>query len=184
MIDYGRLDRSIDHYSNNGFTRIESPWTVTTEIANITCPEGKSNWEILGKNKVLVASGEQSFLYLYLKNFLPKGRYQTVTPCFRDEPFDQTHTKYFIKNELIITDEVDDITLMETINICMEFFQNELNESVTPLKTDIGYDLMSKTGIELGSYGIRKCEYLKWIYATGLAEPRMTVVQRIANGIP
>ena len=84
MINYGRLDRSIKYYEENGFKRIESPWTVTKAVSAITKPPGGKDWEIVGKDKVLVASGEQSFLYLYLKGFLPKGKYQTVTPCFRE----------------------------------------------------------------------------------------------------
>lgn len=31
-------------------------------------------------------------------------------------------------------------------------------------------------GIELGSYGIREHKYLKWVYGTGLAEPRFSNV--------
>lgn len=29
-------------------------------------------------------------------------------------------------------------------------------------------------GIELGSYGIRTCDYLEYIYGTGCAEPRLS----------
>jgi len=178
MIDYGRLDRSIKFYETFGFKRIESPWTVTKEISGITKPPGKIDWEINGKNKVLVASGEQSFLYLYLKGFLPEGKYQTITPCFRDEPFDKTHTKYFIKNELIITDNVTPQKLDLVISACKEFFEKELDTKVDIVKTDIGFDLEVK-GIEIGSYGIRSCEYLDWIYGTGLAEPRLTMIKNM-----
>jgi len=177
MIDYARLDRSIKFYEEYGFKRIESPWTVTKEISNITKPADVKDWEIIGKDKVLVASGEQSFLYLYLKGFLPKGKYQTITPCFRDEPFDITHTKYFIKNELIITDEVNSLKLDEIVSICKKFFEKEIGKKVDVIKTEQGFDL-EYNGIEIGSYGIRSCEYLDWIYATGLAEPRMTIIKR------
>ncbi len=177
MIDYGRLDRSIKFYESFGFSRIESPWTVTKEISGITKPPDKIDWEIVGKNKVLVASGEQSFLYLYLKGFLPTGKYQTITPCFREEPFDKTHTKYFIKNELIITDEVTPKKLDYIIQVCKEFFENEINSKIDISKTDIGYDL-EINGVELGSYGIRSCEYLDWIYGTGLAEPRFSFIKK------
>lgn len=180
MIDYNRINKSIQFYESNGFKRIESPWTVTKAVSSITKPEGKSDWEIVGKDKVLVASGEQSFLYLYLKGFLPKGKYQTVTPCYRDEVFDQTHTKYFIKNELIITDDVSETSLMSVINICKQFYEGELGESVKVVETEQGYDL-EYNGIEIGSYGIRSCEYLEWIYATGLAEPRMSVIKNIID---
>lgn len=176
MIDYGRIDRSIKFYEDKGFLRIESPWTVTKDVSSITKPQGKTDWEIIGKNKVLVASGEQSFLYLYLKGFLPKGKYQTVTPCFRDEVFDKTHTKYFVKNELIITDNITELSLMNVIDECKRFFEQESGESVDVVKTDIGYDI-ELNGVEIGSYGIRSCEYLDWIYATGLAEPRFTLIK-------
>jgi hypothetical protein len=178
MIDYARLDRSIKFYEDYGFKRIESPWTVTKAISNITKPVDGKDWEIIGKDKVLVASGEQSFLYLYLKGFLPKGKYQTITPCFREEKFDITHTKYFIKNELIITDEVNTLKLDEIVSICQRFFEKEIGKGVDVVKTEQGFDL-EYNGIEIGSYGIRSCEYLDWIYATGLAEPRMTIIKGI-----
>lgn len=34
---------------------------------------------------------------------------------------------------------------------------------------------------ELGSYGIRECEYLKWIYATGCADPRLSKIINLYN---
>lgn len=182
MIDYARLDRSLIYYEKNGFKRIESPWTVTNAVSAITKPPGGKDWEIVGKDKVLVASGEQSFLYLYLKGFLPKGRYQTITPCFREEPFDLTHTKYFIKNELIITDDVNEKALMDIVNVARKFFESELNHRVDILKTEYGYDL-EVNGIEIGSYGIRSCDYLDWIYGTGLAEPRFSAIkEKISRG--
>jgi hypothetical protein len=128
--------------------------------------------EIKHNGKVLVASGEQSFLYLYLKGFLPKGRFQTVTPCFRYESFDFLHTKYFIKNELIDTANVSDKNLQNIIEVCLDFFQKYLPESKA-VKTDFGWDI-EWMGYELGSYGIRSCEFLDWIYATGVAEPRFS----------
>lgn len=175
MIDYNRIGRSIEFFEKVGIQRIESPWTVTKAVSTITKPEGKIDWEIIGKDKVLVASGEQSFLYLYLKGFLPKGKYQTVTPCFRDEVFDVTHTKYFMKNEIIITDKVDKESLLWLVNTCKKFFEIETKREVNIVKTDDGYDL-EIDGIEIGSYGIRSCEYLDWIYGTALAEPRMSLV--------
>lgn len=178
MIDYKRLGNSIDFYEKNGFNRVEVPWTVTKAISEITKPEGKKEWEIIGKDKVLVASGEQGFLYLYLKGFLPKGRFQAISPCYREEPFDILHTKYFMKNELIITDEVNDENLMRMIETCKEFFESELQVKCDVVKTEQGYDI-EYDGIELGSYGIRSCDYLEWIFGTGCACPRMSMVKNI-----
>ena len=64
MIDYSILNESLIHYEEMGFKRIETPWTVTEAISNITKPLNKDDFIIDNKKKVLVGSGEQSFLYL------------------------------------------------------------------------------------------------------------------------
>lgn len=172
MIDYGILDQSVSFYESRGFTRIESPWTVSEFVDDITRPKDVIPFKLTHNNKHLVASGEQSFLYLYLKGFLPAGRYQTITPCFRFESFDFLHTKYFMKNELIITDKVNLDELIRTVNHALDFFSKYLPAAAT-VATENGYDI-SYEGIELGSYGIRRCDYLEWIYGTGCAEPRLS----------
>ncbi len=171
MIDYKLLNDSILYYEDRGYQRIESPWTVSENVDNITKPSDRISFQLKHNNKCLVASGEQSFLYLYLKNFLPKGQYQTITPCFRFEAFDFLHTKYFMKNELIKTDVVTQAALVEIIEKCVAFYQPLFNRDLDIVKTDIGFDI-EIDGKELGSYGIRSCEFLDWIYATGCAEPR------------
>lgn len=172
MIDYKLLDDSVNYYSSNGFTRIEAPWTVSPYIDDITRPKEKIPFELKHNSKRLVASGEQSFLYLYLKEFLPLGSFMCITPCYRFELFDNLHTKYFIKNELIKTDIVNEDELLKIIDICYNFYKIYIPD-VNVIKTDIGYDIQYKD-IELGSYGIRECEFLKWIYATGCSEPRLS----------
>jgi len=180
MINFNFIDRSIKFFEDSGFSRIETPWTVTKEISNITKPSNAKDFELLhDNNKCLVASAEQSFLYLYNKGFLPKGKFQSVTPCFRFENFDQTHTKYFLKNELIITDDtsignLNWIVSIAYINFCILVDPYGLREyvEVVPLDGDC-YDInLGKT--EIGSYGIRECSFLKWIYGTGIAEPRLS----------
>jgi hypothetical protein len=173
MIDYALLDRSIKFYEEFGFTRIETPWMVTDYVDQLTRPKGAIPYHVPNKNKNFVASGEQSFLYLYLKEYLPMGRFQTITPCLRNDPFDLTHTKYFMKNELIITDKVNTTMLEFVMHRALEFFREEVSQQVVPLKTRYGWDLMLGD-IELGSYGIRHADFLSWIYGTGCAEPRTT----------
>lgn len=191
MINYDIIAESIRHYEEFGFIRVESPWTVTRSISNITKPEGAKDFYIAEKDKVLVASGEQSFLALYNKEFLPKGWYQTVTPCFRDESFTPLHTKYFIKNELIITGEnelnteyMSIVWLENIVEKASWFFQKYLDSKHIKIKStsSLSYDIMCEE-IELGSYGIRQCDFLKWIYGTGVAEPRLSrAIQKY--GIP
>ncbi len=174
MINYELINESILHYDYLGYKRIEAPWTVSKATNAITKPEGVEEYEIVHNGKCLVASGEQSFLYLYSKGFLPKGKFQTVTPCFRSDSFGPYHTKYFIKNELINTEDVDKLALDLMIDDALRFMHQYFNpKDVEIVQTDIGYDINHK-GLELGSYGIRECEYLKWVYGTGLAEPRFS----------
>lgn len=186
MIDYSILNSSIEHYESKGYNRIESPWTVSKYVDNITKPEDRPNLQLKHNDKCLVASGEQSFLYLYLKGFLPKGRFQTITPCFRYESFDDLHTKYFMKNELIITDKVTPNDLNFILEDALDFFKKYLPQHklrCVPTSDDgLSYDI-EFSGIELGSYGIRKCKHCEWIYGTGVAEPRLsTIIQQYKNG--
>lgn len=180
MIDYRLIAESIEYYEQGGFIRIESPWTVSDAIAALTRPKEKEAYKIEHTKKCLVGSGEQSFLYLYNKGFLPRGKFQTVTPCFRDDQFSTIHTKYFLKNELIVTDEVNVDVLFKTVVLCENFLKTILGPAVYHIKTSEGYDVMYE-GIELGSYGIRNVGFLKYIYATGLAEPRTSYCKNITK---
>jgi aspartyl/asparaginyl-tRNA synthetase len=180
MINYGIIDQANDYYSQRGYVRIETPWTVTKEVSNITKPFGAREFQLVHDNdKVLVASGEQGFLYLYLKDFLPKGTFQTTTPCFRFENFDTLHTKYFVKTELIKTDSTTQDDLTQVIDDALQFFgryfpKNHLCIKQIDLPSGIRQFDINYLDVELGSYGIRECDFLKWVYGTGIAEPRMS----------
>lgn len=174
MVDYKLLDDAVNHYSKCGFERIETPWTVSPAVDDITRPKDKTPFELKHNNKRLVASGEQSFMYLMLKGFLPLGAYQTITPCFRDDLFDDTHSKYFMKNELIITDKATEGELDLMVGTALEFFEVYFGSGACETVRDGEvFDIVLKdTAIELGSYGIREWNNFKWIYGTGCAEPR------------
>ena len=118
---YKLINDSIIYYENNGFKRVEIPWTVSEQVDNITKPKEAIAFQLKHNDKCLVASGEQSLLYLYLKNFLPKGRWMGISTCFRNESFDFLHTKYFMKNELIQTDIVNEIELNRIVDIALKF---------------------------------------------------------------
>ena len=171
MIDYKLLNDSIIYYEDKGFKRIETPWLVTAAVDNITKPPDAVPFVVEAKNKNLIASGEQGFLYLYLKEYLPKGKFQTVTPCFRNDSFDFTHSKYFMKNELIQTDEVNVLRLQDIVEQSLAFLQSKFPVQLRVDTTPDGFDIMLDD-YELGSYGIRECNFLKWIYGTACAEPR------------
>ena len=187
LVDYGLLHASTKHYERRGFKRIEAPWLVSSEISDLTRPKvvaqyvvHKEGGNVLGdgKQKAFVASGEQSFLYMMAKGYLPKGSYQTITPCIRNEMFDETHVKYFIKNELIITDftpATKESALNDIMAAAMAFFRSCVIDpaEVVHVDTDIGVDI-EYHNIEIGSYGYRESMVGNWIYGTGLAEPRFS----------
>lgn len=182
MIDYKILDDSIKYYTDQGFIRVELPWTVSPYVDDITRPKDKTPFQLNINNKRLVASGEQSFLYLYLKEYLPHGTYMGITPCYRNESMDYLHMIYFMKNELIKTDVVNEDELQKIIKMCFDFFQQYFKKDLEIIKTDIGFDICID-GNELGSYGIRECDFLKWIYGTGVAEPRLSTLIKKYNKI-
>jgi hypothetical protein len=180
MIDYQKLADSISYYENLGYTRLEAPWWVSNDIMNLTKPDDSLPAYYIEENrKYLVASGEQGLLYMANKGRLPKGRYVTTTPCFRNESIGIMNKKCFIKTELMDTVAVSEVSLNNMIDEAMNFFWKQINKLELPqdllkkVKTEEGYDI-EYNGIELGSYGIRSCPFLDWIYGTGCAEPRLT----------
>lgn len=178
MINYNIIAQSIEFYEKKGFIRLEAPWWVSKDIMSITAPLNHENdYFVSTNNKFLVASGEQSFLYMASKGRLLEGKFQTVTPCFRNESIGRFSKKCFLKNELIITGKVNEHILNELINTSLLFFKTiiptKMHDHIKIIKTNEGYDI-NLGNIEIGSYGIRECEILKWIYGTGCAEPRLT----------
>jgi hypothetical protein len=188
MINYRILAFSQEFYEKKGFKIVETPWTVTQAVVNITKPINVADdFYMPAKKKSLVGSAEQGFLYLYLKDFLPKGKFQSISPCFRDDSFDFLHTKYFMKNELIITDEVNEESLKSVIKHALSFFETYISKkNLTVHKspdsdsTDIFYT-DNVNCYELGSYGIRSCQYLDWVYGTACAEPRLSRIIQLQN---
>lgn len=186
MINYLLIGKSLEYYEKKGYKRIEAPWWVPTEIMKITFPKDKDPNEMgyfLPKNqKELVASGEQSLLYLANQSILPEGKYQTVTPCFRDEVQGPIRRKFFMKNELMIAGSNKKSDLDQIIQEALTFFKANVTDKklLKVVKTNQGFDI-EYDGIELGSYGIRKCSFLKWVYGTGLAEPRFSRAVKIAE---
>lgn len=188
---YEAISYSNIYYRINGYEYIQTPWIVSEQTSQITKPKDKKDFFV--NDKVLVASGEQSFLELIrLKQLEPHKRFQTTTPCFRDENVDVLHKTYFMKTELIYFEyfdktneqierfkhEVDNMCQ----NICKKFYNKYIPSKTIPIEStnenkelylfDIVTDNSFET--ELGSYGIRLCDNIIWAYGTGCAEPRLS----------
>lgn len=178
-ISWTNLSRAIIAYESLGYKYIEVPWLVPRNIMQITCEKEYS----LNENKFgdFVGSGEQSFLHLQFDDNLAPGRYMTITPCLREEEETEFNKRQFIKLELYVTDDTSIENLMKVIKDCQTEFVLLMNFREEIVIKEIGdgtFDLCCKD-IELGSYGIREHNGHKWIYATGLAEPRFSQVKRI-----
>jgi hypothetical protein len=178
-IDYRFLSIAVGFYEIRGYKYLEVPWFVSQESCDVTCPP----WAELFKTFAgcLVASGEQSFIEMRKK--LAPGKYQCVTPCFRDEEKpDELHLQYFMKNELIRVLPPGQNVEFEVESIIVEacdFFSSTMNifgktgSEMRVVETNIGKDI-EINGIEVGSYGYREYDNFRWVYGTGCAEPRLS----------
>lgn len=190
MIDYEKISAAIAFYESRGYKYIEVPWLVPLDTMLVTRPRGTNLFSTFAGN--LVASGEQSFIEI--RKTLKKGKYQCVTPCFRDELVkDKWHHQQFIKNELIYV--LDDEYLCkqlvdEVVKDASDFFSKyapinvikTLEPETHLCKAYYTQDILINN-IEVGSYGFREAavevKYGKdffWIYGTGCAEPRLSQV--------
>lgn len=179
MISYSRIADGIAYYQQHGYTYKEVPWLVPQPAINVTKPDEAKAFYVHNLG-CLVASGEQSFIHLMQDGKLLSGRYVCCTPCFRDEPIlDELRRSCFLKVELIsafplsISFEIDMM-----IKTALNFFRQYVPCDI--VKTDIGWDIESK-GIELGSYGFRQCGNIRWVYGTGVAEPRLSHVLNMSK---
>lgn len=183
MIDYSKIAKAQEYYNKLGYKYIEVPWLVSKQANEVTKPQGIKDYETF--NGCLVASGEQSFIQLILNNKLNYGLYSCITPCYRNEKEYNEYTyEYFLKLELIyyfnhIGDEIDN-QILKMLYDAKRFFSNYICwDKLNIVNTNIGYDIngvLNDKEIELGSYGYRKWNSYKWIYGTGIAEPRFSLV--------
>lgn len=183
-INYERLTQAVEYYQIAGFQMLPVPWIVPDWAIDATLPQGEKPTRT--QYGALVGSAEQSFVYLTNRDrggeldelSIPKGRYVAMSPCFRCDPDDSIHYKYFMKAEVFSTDP-DDLTakgLLSVVNLAIEYFSRHVPGGVQLVRTgDESYDILSiKGGLELGSYGIRRHPNLgEWLYGTACAEPRM-----------
>lgn len=171
LIDYKKIYDAIEYYKYKGFKNIEVPWETSKEYREITF-NGK-DFDPISKNRYLVGSAEQSFAMLHHMKKIPRGSYVSCTPCFRGDELDKYHQEYFLKVELFDTNDTSEKRLIHIINLACKFFNKYIPVNI--LQTNnFEYDINTSSGIELGSYGIRRYNDLIWIYGTAIAEPRLS----------
>lgn len=201
VVNYHSLILALEYYTALGYERIEVPWAVKRSTIDITARgrlapvlrrDGMAEIsDHASEASYIVGSGEQGFLELELNpdTQLAPGKYCTLTPCFRPGDVDGAfHQEWFMKVELFRTDVIDRDAVDEMIWDATVFMQQDLrahdyhierfdtpeeNIMIPHLKTGTIFSAdLNLNGIEVGSYGIRTCPDLDWVYGTGLAEPR------------
>lgn len=165
------------YHALGGFRELSLPWDASPEAIAVTLPKDRVAFS-LGE-QLLVGSAEQSFIDLMLQGQLRKGRWFALTPCFRNEIYDDLHFPYFMKLELISYQPEDpQKELLEMVRLAYEFLENDFSSGeslpISTVETSEGFDI-EIGGIEVGSYGIRTHGEHLWVYGTGLAEPRYSI---------
>ncbi len=170
-IDYKKIFEAIEYYKKKGFTYIELPWDVPDEYRRITF--SGEDFNQIADDRYLLGSAEQAFVMMANLKKIKFGSYVACTPCFRNDEIDNYHQKYFLKVELFDTNDTSEKRLIHIVKTAKEFLNNYIPVDI--IQTDIySYDIITIFGLELGSYGIREYNNIKWIYGTGLAEPRLS----------
>jgi hypothetical protein len=186
-IQYKLLDTARAHYDRRGFVPIEVPWIVDEKVSMITTPD--KAYAYATKNKQhFVGSAEQGFLQMALAGQIsPEIRFQAITPCFRRDVPDVSHSRWFMKLELFeffvhpIIDRVQvDLDLGYMRDSAWALFKiltdvKKHHLMIMPTNNDIEHPTMdiNLNGMEIGSYGIRSHKTVTWVYGTGLALPRL-----------
>lgn len=178
LINYSRIALAQQAYEEKGYRNVATPWLVSRNAIFATLPtEARCLETELG---CPVGSGEQGFMEVMLRPGIMSGKYQTTTPCFRDERVvDELHHRWFMKTELIWVRPHFGLKLAleEVVSDALWTLKKLSGLKLQIVPTSLGFDI-NYENIELGSYGIRKIRNepdTHWIYGTGLAEPRMSV---------
>lgn len=184
LIDYELLAKAVEFYRRAGFFQVEVPWMVSPISDSLTRPEGRRAFEVVPTGLNLCASGESGLRERWsLDNHIyPDVDYFTVTPCFRDESpgRELTHSREFMKLEL--GRATSDLKVAQ--RTALMYFDNAraFAESIHPKlrfslqNTGGGHYDLEYQGLELGSYGVRSGHDSYWVYGTGLALPRFSLI--------
>jgi phenylalanyl-tRNA synthetase alpha subunit len=202
-INYGLFEKARIYYTLRGYHYIEVPWMVDYHIALSTWGNSDNHYFVnvdRDCDKILVGSAEQSFLQLVQDGNLPPEHqsFMAISPCFRNEVVDETHSKQFMKLELfstvksvanMIADAHECFIHLGAFHKTLDAVMTDVNDkkmdktTLNKVHTFSNYDINFKnkgTFLEIGSYGKRAIilnrngenVHLNYTYGTGLALPR------------
>ena len=177
----------VNEYSAQRYNMTTVPMLIDKKIVETTLPKDKQAC-MFNDQYAYVGSAEQSFLHLKAGK-LATGKHMAMTSCYRDDAEDESHIRVFLKLELIHVLSPDVISsnsevnrnLMSMIKKCSATFRDVChseeifdNISVEFVGNNESQHDILLNGIEIGRYGIRDYLGKKYIYGTGVAEPRLS----------
>lgn len=174
----GRVQQALNYWQEREYQFVNLPWLASRPVLEYTRPPQAQGEDIHTPHGGLVASGEQSFIQLWLDGKLkPDTGYIGWTPCFRQEAvFDALHHFYFIKAELFVLCASLDADSIQRAMVreAKSYFVREAGTASVVSLEDSQIDI-EVCGIEVGSYGQRKMPTGEtYVYGTALAEPRLS----------
>ena len=199
-INYALIAEAVTFYESCGYKELDVPWLVSLDAVGGTLPLGHQPMHVYGDKPYgcLVGSAEQSFMHMMEKGDLKPGRWCAVTPCFRDEQkLTETTRLNFMKVELILQFVLPLTFVLHALQVqkvwedAVDFFTKWVTVVTTETNPDAKreidktYDIeLYRDGLELGSYGFREWRGHRWVYGTGVAEPRMSIALSRTTGRP
>lgn len=188
-IDYKILADACAFYTNREYNQVECPWIAKEKYMIMTSPTKDVGFAIGLQCKpwYLVCSAEQGLVQMACNNELLSGiKYFSISPCFRDEIIDETHSKTFMKLELFHISRTHAGAEAVASRFLADAFDFNRRHKIktTQEQTNIGFDLLDQHGLELGSYGTRAIEGFFISYGTGLALPRFSLAKERTGGLP
>jgi seryl-tRNA synthetase len=175
ILDYQILADACKFYRFREYEQIEVPWIVCADFAQLTMPESAVPF-VLNDGAYLVGSAEQGFVQMALLNQLDYGKfYFSVSPCFRNEKRDDTHSTWFMKVELFhksTTHAAASNAAMYMMDHAIQFFRKAGVIELQTARVDTGIDIMADS-LEIGSYGVRQISDFYVAFGTGAALPRL-----------
>jgi hypothetical protein len=153
-VSWENIAKAISYFKDSGYTYVEVPWVVPDEFTRSTCPEER--WIVNSTLGDLVGSAEQSFLYLDATGKLPKGKFVSCTPCFRNEDtIDLLHQTTFMKVELYMNEKTKVSDLPSFVEEMSKFYEGMgVFEHLVVRELPDGTVDLELGGIEIGSYGV------------------------------
>ncbi len=187
LIDYQKIASAISHYKALGFTPVDVHQGVATYIDDLTRSKKLDQINLSWYPDLnLISSTEQGVLEMLYNDTLTPGLYQATAMCFKN----QEGVKLLDEWSFLTTQLIDNTIQNASDKDCNEALRRMLRTAhalflnyhpdCRIVNFDNKYKIMLGS-IALGTYGIRNLPLAKYVYGTGISEPRLTTAIKLHN---